>query len=157
MDLIHLHGKVGMEVEGVCFTRNINPDCLHINDEDFKLILFGTGIDFYEFVAEMRFMFSICEIQRKFDDCIGWIVDNDVTKHSTFIFGVKIDSPNILRLINNKHMIVITSSSYYQEIAKQMQDMGFKEYSHFLSGDKYIHILLNYLGIFNMHYKISSY
>lgn len=59
------------------------------------------------------------------------IVDNNKAKWGTHKKGVYIDNPSCLLIKEKDSFVVIICSKYYQEITKQLEDMGINDYRVF--------------------------
>ncbi|MBU7006398.1 TDP-N-acetylfucosamine:lipid II N-acetylfucosaminyltransferase [Phosphitispora fastidiosa] len=106
---------------------------------DKKIIIFGTG--------------SAGEtITKKLANHVSYYVDNNKAKWNTTFMGGKVLNPQTCKNENKDEVIVIIASSFYEEIADQLQKMGFQEYRHFWNGlelfinviDQDIEVLINH-------------
>jgi len=58
---------------------------------------------------------------------IEYCVDNDISKIGKTLYGVKVQHPNSLKNEPSEALVIIVASIYYEEIAQQLSEMGFKE------------------------------
>ncbi len=84
-----------------------------------KLIIFGTGS-----YAERTW--------RRLSKTAQYFVDNDSKRWNTMFHGHPIYSPRHLLKEDKEKVIVIIGSQYHDEISRQLIDMGFTKYVHFL-------------------------
>lgn len=66
---------------------------------------------------------------------VSYYIDNDPKKQGSIFNGSFIKSPNSLLEEDKKKINIIITSIYYDEISKQLKDMGFLEGIHFLNGN----------------------
>jgi len=102
-----------------------------------RTVLFGTG------------SFSEHFNQRLFN--IIYYVDNDASRWGTALNGKEISSPERLLSENKQDLVIIVVSSYYKDIALQLNSLGFKQGLDFFDGND----LLDYIYATNIH-KLKS-
>jgi glycosyltransferase involved in cell wall biosynthesis len=88
-----------------------------------KLIVFGTGS-----VSEKLLHYMPTEIT--------YFLDNNQKKWDSQFNNRSIFSPDCLLKENKDSITIIIASQFYQEISKQLIDMGFQENKHFWDGYK---------------------
>ncbi|MBD8497952.1 antibiotic acetyltransferase [Paenibacillus sp. CAU 1523] len=86
-----------------------------------KIVVFGAGIGGKYVVSALR----ILALQ------IEYCLDNDPAKHNEQLLGVEIKHPNILNSEAHEDVAVIIASIYYEEISKQLEQVGLKENVHY--------------------------
>lgn len=82
-----------------------------------EIICFGTGKNFEKFI-------EMCGVRYN----IVCAVDNDKNKWGKTKEGIQIVSPQKLEDINKEKQIVFITSDYFQEIGKQLENIGIDEY-----------------------------
>lgn len=63
---------------------------------------------------------------------VSYCVDNDSRKHGSILNGVLIKDPECLLNEDKEDLVIIVTSIYYDEISKQLKNMGFLEEIHFI-------------------------
>lgn len=91
-----------------------------------KLILFGSG----------KFAEKFMAIYAK-DYQVYAVVDNNETRWGTTIGGVKIQSPEMLQKLNYKEYKILICIKNYSSVARQLDDMGIRDYAIFDSNMDY--------------------
>jgi predicted O-methyltransferase YrrM len=87
-----------------------------------EIVVFGTGQAALSFVNENH-----CEY--------GFFVDNNIEKWGSILFEKPVKSPDSLS--SNDHFVIV-ASMYYEEIATQLGDLGFKEGSDFIFYENFL-------------------
>lgn len=99
----------------------MNPlELLQKELESKTVVLFGTG------KASEKVARSI----PRFD----YYVDNDASKHGTILNGRMVKSPKVLLEEDKDRLLVVVSSSYYNEISAQLSNYGLMEGIHYIDG-----------------------
>lgn len=93
-----------------------------------KIIIFGTGSTCEEFLNRFS-----CE-------CVIYFVDNDNKKHNKTFFNKKIFSPEKLREENKSEIFIIVASKFYEQISKQLQELGYIEGINFLDSNSVLKV-----------------
>lgn len=96
-----------------CIDYKIKELLSHINDK--KVIIFGAGKKTEKFL-------KICDISDK----IAFFLDNDSNLWNKELYGKKIYSPNKLKLIDQKNVVILIVSPYIQPIRAQLEDLNVK-------------------------------
>ncbi|MCX7748474.1 MAG: class I SAM-dependent methyltransferase [Clostridia bacterium] len=94
---------------------------LLINLGDKKFILFGTG----------NLSKQLCE---SIDEKIAYFVDNDPSKWNTTFLGRQILEPGILSREKMDNYVILIASTFFKEISRQLETLGFKEKVHYWNG-----------------------
>lgn len=84
-----------------------------------RLVVFGTGTKCVNFLNTFSYH-------------VDYFIDNDKKKHHTVFMGREIHSPDRLQKENKNEIFIIISSSFYDEIAQQLINMGYQEGIHFI-------------------------
>lgn len=98
-----------------------------------KIIIFGTG-SFAEKIDE--------EIRIK----VSYYVDNNSNKWGTYFRGKEIRSPDCLLKEDKQKLIIFIASTWYEDIAEQLEKMGFQEGEHYLLYSDYRELIIEYNG-----------
>ncbi|HID0816208.1 hypothetical protein [Clostridium botulinum] len=91
------------------------------------------------------------EFKGKYD--IKYFCDNDNKKVGTNICGVEVISPNEMKNLNFQYKIII-SSSYYNEIAKQLNRLNISNYDYYLYSTPMLNVIK---GIQEKNMNIGSF
>lgn len=95
-------------------------------DDSKKLILFGSG----RFTEKFLFQFA--------DDYdIYSIIDNNSAKWGTTMYGVPVNSPDILKDIPERERHIIICIKGYNGVVNQLKDMGIMDYHIYDPGNDY--------------------
>ncbi len=86
-----------------------------------KIVFFGTGS-------------AIDKIYTVFTFKPEYYIDNNSEKWNMELDGRKIYNPNYLLQEDKKNIAIIIASQFYQEIAAQLQELGFLENRHYWNG-----------------------
>ncbi|MDF2531606.1 MAG: hypothetical protein K0Q65_1187 [Clostridia bacterium] len=89
--------------------------------QDKKIILFGTG-----------YVSKIITPHIPFD--ISYYIDNDSEKWNTTFMGAIIHGPDILKKESKEQVAIFIASSYYEQVAVQLHELGYAEGIHFWGG-----------------------
>lgn len=95
-----------------------------------KYVIYGCGDGLNAFL-------NLCDIYDKYVN-IKYIVDNDSKKHGKMYKSKDVFSPNILENEDKSLKIIICSDNYYEEIAANLNSMGFYEDINYISYRMYI-------------------
>ena len=106
--------------------QRIFVDIFNDYSDDKKLILFGSG-RFTE-----RFLFEFAG-----DYSIYSIVDNNSAKWGTTMAGIPVNSPDILREIQEAEKKIIICIKGYNGVVNQLKDMGITDYHIYDPGNDY--------------------
>ncbi len=87
-----------------------------------KLILFGSGSAARTFLNDFTMV-----------DKVAYVVDNNEDKWGLLFEGFNIESPQKLLLENKKDILIVITSSFYKDIARQLEGMGFKRKMNFIN------------------------
>ncbi|HQL35239.1 MAG TPA: FkbM family methyltransferase [Bacillota bacterium] len=74
---------------------------------------------------------------------IAYYVDNSERKHNTEFMHSKVYSPSRLLYEDKEKIIILVASMFYDEIRKQLIDMGFIENTHFFDGLEFVEQINN--------------
>jgi len=86
-----------------------------------KIVLFGIGH------VGKQLLDRLMQLKAK----VSYIVDNDPGKWNTFYLDIPIYVPDRLRDEDKQSVFVFIASMYYEEIGKQLEQMGFVQNLHF--------------------------
>jgi MoaA/NifB/PqqE/SkfB family radical SAM enzyme len=104
--------------------KNMFLDAVHKN----KLIIWGAGAEFEK--ARSAYLLG-CDI--------AYIVDNNPNFWNKSLYGLDIQSPEILKLENSENIVVLIASRHFLSIQDQLSDLGIKHhYATPLFLDRYI-------------------
>ncbi len=104
-----------------------------------KIIIFGTGS-------------AGAAITNKLANHVSYYVDNDNSKWDSTFMGSRVLNPITCKNENKDEAMIIVASSFYDDIAGQLKEMGFQEFRHFWNGlelfinviDQDIEVLINH-------------
>ena len=91
-----------------------------------KIVLFGSGIFTHKFLAQFSGEYEIYSI-----------IDNNSQKWGTTIEGIPVNSPDILKDINQEELHLIICIKRYSGVVRQLQDMGITDYHIYDPGNDY--------------------
>lgn len=89
-----------------------------------KLIVFGAGKGGKFVISTLRVLGLSIE----------FCLDNDISKYGETVLGVEIRNPKDLKELLSDSIVIIIGSIYFEEIAKQLDQMGFQENVHYFNG-----------------------
>ncbi|WP_277755906.1 CatB-related O-acetyltransferase [Paenibacillus luteus] len=88
-----------------------------------KIVLFGSGKGGRLVLAGLR----ILSLE------VNYFTDNNSENIDATLFGINIRQPSVLSMENKKDVVIIISSAFYNEIASQLNEMGFEEDLNYIS------------------------
>lgn len=91
-----------------------------------ELIIFGTGS------ACQRILALFCQKELSFK--LKYFVDNNPQKWGKILFSKPVHSPKQLLREKKESVFIIVASSFFEEIKKQLEQIGFVENFHFVNG-----------------------
>lgn len=94
--------------------------------QNVKIVLFGSGIFTHKFLAQFSGEYEIYSI-----------IDNNSQKWGTTIEGIPVNSPDILKDINQEELHLIICIKRYSGVVRQLQDMGITDYHIYDPGNDY--------------------
>lgn len=94
--------------------------------QNVKIVLFGSGIFTHKFLAQFAGEYEIYSI-----------IDNNSQKWGTTIEGIPVNSPDILKDINQEELHLIICIKRYSGVVRQLQDMGITDYHIYDPGNDY--------------------
>lgn len=94
--------------------------------QNVKIVLFGSGIFTHKFLAQFAG-----------ENEIYSIIDNNRQKWGTTIEGIPVNSPDILKDINQDELHLIICIKRYSGVVRQLQDMGITDYHIYDPGNDY--------------------
>lgn len=89
---------------------------------DKNIILFGTG----------ELARSITKNLQKANVRVAYYLDNNPQKQGLLFFNRPVYNPNVLYNTKRTDLFIIIASMYYEEIAQQLETMGFRKSKHYL-------------------------
>lgn len=92
-----------------------------------KIIVFGTGD------GAMNTIVALNIIGKN----IAYFIDNDKQKWTSKLLGLDINSVDVLEKEKNEEFIILIASSYYIDISKQLESLGYLEKVHFYKTVRY--------------------
>lgn len=111
-----------------------------LNMLDKKIVFFGSG-SFLDRIMKYPIPFPF-----------SYIVDNNQDKWGNIKYGKEIKNPDYLLKENKDDLLILVVSSFYDEIASQLEKMGFEVNNNYMSIFDFI-ILLKYKNLYSK--KIS--
>lgn len=94
--------------------------------QNVKIVLFGSGIFTHKFLAQFAGEYEIYSI-----------IDNNSQKWGTTIEGIPVNSPDILKDINQDELHLIICIKRYSGVVRQLQDIGITDYHIYDPGNDY--------------------
>ncbi|MED1952366.1 CatB-related O-acetyltransferase [Brevibacillus centrosporus] len=98
-----------------------------------KVIVFGAGKGGRLVIPALRLLAINIE----------YCIDNNDSARNEKLLGIEVKSPDVLKNEQSDEIAIVVASIYYEEIAQQLEQMGFKENRHYFYGLPYQNVKAN--------------